>query len=57
MTLREFWCLYDAKFGEPKYGNLTESEVADLYDRMKAAKKALKEQNDGRHHKPNRSQA
>lgn len=32
MTFREFWLVYDAKVGGPRYaGGLKESEVARLY--------------------------
>jgi hypothetical protein len=32
MTPDEWWLVYDAKVGEPKYGSMTESEVEELYE-------------------------
>lgn len=32
MTPDEWWLVYDAKIGEPKYGSMTESEVEELYE-------------------------
>jgi hypothetical protein len=40
MSMREFWCIYDAKVGEPRYGRMTESQVSRLYDALTAAEKA-----------------
>lgn len=31
MTPAEWFLIYDARMGEPKYGNLLESEVEELY--------------------------
>jgi len=31
MTPREWWLVYDAKVGKPKYGGLTEDEAERLY--------------------------
>lgn len=38
MTLREWWCVYDARVGEPKYGSMSESEVESCYETLMAAK-------------------
>ncbi len=35
MTMAEWWLVYDAKVGEPRYGNMRESEIESLYQAMK----------------------
>lgn len=35
MTIAEWWLVYDAKVGEPKYGSLTETDVEELYGVLK----------------------
>lgn len=42
MTMRQFWCIYDAKIGEPKYGSMRESEVERLYQALTDAQEAEK---------------
>jgi hypothetical protein len=37
MTPAEWWLVYDAKVGEPRHGNLRESEAAELYELLKGA--------------------
>lgn len=39
MCPAEWWLIYDAKIGEPKYGGMPESDVAELYDTLEKAVK------------------
>jgi len=34
MTPQEWWWVYDAKVGEPRYGQMPESLVEELYEML-----------------------
>lgn len=39
MTPREWFLIYDAREGEPKYGSLTQTEVEDMTEALKEAQR------------------
>lgn len=34
MTMAEWWLIYDAKIGEPRYGSLSETDTERLYQEL-----------------------